>query len=650
MAKKRSVFKEPGNRQTPEKLVDLLKMIIVSMLHGWKTIVKKMVLIALIVLVIHTYLLVVVNEGFNYDGNSPFVGSMLAMSGRVISGTLFWILLMWVGTLVHTQIKKNGVSGMVENIKSTPAWVKSMKEETGDLSTIILVGGAGVALIIGGYLFNFLVSFMLMLTIIGAFVARTESMLLLACRLAYSDIMRSLKMAEGFTSINIAYPTIALSGALGGFLVSILIGGNFLLKIMGVALLGISYYMAKKQNDGTKPSVVIPVSIFIIALSLFIVPVMADDGGWEESGGSFGSWVGSEGAVIAVGMGVLPAIGAVAGILGGAATAGGVSSLTGLAPDGSDTTPSVTDIPVEDLAPEVDGSVGYIETENGESVKVTYDGKNGEWETDGEKATRLEQEIRQEQLDKEEHEWEERMKKRKEEIIRQNEENKAFEQKLLEQKQEQQRLEEIEKIKKRIRLNMEHNQELSKIYQEEASFWDKWVTRVSWIEKGADIGVDTLATMTGPVGQSIKYGYTATKNIGKNLSKTYANGGGAGDYGTALLKGTVETAFDIGIDKLGGKAADWTGGKIPGFKKFASKSNWTGKLGNSKNLIKTIDKTRINSAIKQGVKTQNWNLYKHAVNRRNVLISDAATGAKNALQSQFQGETIVNPIKQKIGF
>jgi len=646
MVQNRSVLKEPGNRPSPEKLVDLLKMILVGVLSGWKQIVKRMVLIALIVLVIHTYLLVVVNEGFNYDGSNPLVGEMLAMSGRVISGTLFWILLMWIGTLVFTQIKKKGISGMVENIRQTPSWVLSMKDRTGTISTAILMGGVGAALILTGYISNFLVSLLLMLAIIGAFVARQESILLLACRLAYSDILRILKRAEGFTSIDIAFPTVALSGALGGFLLSIVIGGSFLLKIMGVAFIGVSYYMYNKQNDGTKPNVVMPVSILIIAFILLIVPVMADDGGWQESGGTLDGWIGSEGAAIAVGMGALPAIGAVIGILGGGATAGGVSSLTGLTPDGSDTTPDVTDIPAEDLAPEVDGSVGYVEDENGEWIKVTYDGEIGEWETDAEKVNRLDEESRAEQYELEQEikrnqQYEER--KKFEALLQQQKEE------IQEQQQEQQRLDEIERIKNKIRLNMEHNQEISRIYQEEGRTMQMLENIFGWIGKGADIGVDILATITGPVGKGIKIGYTASKNIGKNISGTCADGGSAGDYGKALGMGILETGFDVGFNELGGKIGKWTGNKIPGFKSYASKSNWTGKLGNSKTIGKILNGTQVDSAVKHALKTKNTNLLKHAINRQNTLISDAATGVKNALQSQFQGETMANPIKQKLG-
>jgi len=646
MVQNRSALKEPGNRQAPEKLVDLLKMIFVGMLSGWKKIVKRMVLIALIVLVIHTYLLVVVNEGFNYDGSNPLVGAMLAMSGRVISGTLFWILLMWIGTLVFTQIKKKGISGMVENFRQTPSWVLSMKERTGDISTAILMGGVGAALVLAGYISNFLVSLLLMLAIIGALVARQESILLLACRLAYSDFMRFIKKAKGFTSIDIAFPTVALSGALGGFLLSIVIGGNFLLKIMGVVLIGISYYMYK-QNDRIKPSVVMPMSIFIIAFILLIVPVMADDGGWQESGASFDNWITSEGAAIAIAMGIPPAIAAIIGILLGGATAGGASSLIGLSPDGSDTTPDVTDIPIEDLAPEVDGSVGYVEDENGEWIKVTYNGEIGEWETDAEKVNRLDEESRAEQYElemeiKRNQQYEER--REFEALLQQQKEE------IQEQQQEQQRLDEIERIKDKIRLNMEHNQELSKIYQEEGRTMQMLENIFGWIGKGADIGVDILATVTGPVGKSIKIGYTATKNIGKNISETCANDGSAGDYAWAIGKGTLETGFDVGFNELGSKVGKWTGNNIPGFKSYSSSSNWTGKLGNSKTISKIWNKTQIASAWKHGAKTGNYNLYNLATTRRNTLLSDAATGVKNALQSQFQAESIGNPIKRNIGF
>lgn len=71
---------------------------------------------------------------------------------------------------------------------------------------------------------------------------------------------------------------------------------------------------------------------------------------------------------------------------------------------------------------------------------------------------------------------------------------------------------------------------------------DRWVTRAERGEFLADLAIDTLANVTGPVGKSIKEQYKVTKSMAKNLTESYVKN-------ESILKGVGKGLLDIGFDK-----------------------------------------------------------------------------------------------------
>jgi hypothetical protein len=65
----------------------------------------------------------------------------------------------------------------------------------------------------------------------------------------------------------------------------------------------------------------------------------------------------------------------------------------------------------------------------------------------------------------------------------------------------------------------------------------------------ADIGVDVLSKVTGPVGQTVKTCYTGLKGVAGGVGEGMANG----DMSKNILKGAVGGLSDIVKDKIGGK-------------------------------------------------------------------------------------------------
>jgi hypothetical protein len=89
----------------------------------------KFVVIYLIVLGIHTYLVVVKNEGFSADPNNPFI-SITNLQGAVRKVTVFWAFVAFFVTNVIGRMFRDGFMTVVKEVASSPAWLyECMKKQ-----------------------------------------------------------------------------------------------------------------------------------------------------------------------------------------------------------------------------------------------------------------------------------------------------------------------------------------------------------------------------------------------------------------------------------------------------------------------------------------------------------------------------------------
>jgi hypothetical protein len=158
------------------------------------------------------------------------------------------------------------------------------------------------------------------------------------------------------------------------------------------------------------------------------------------------------------------------------------------------------------------------------------------------------------------------------------------------------------------------------------------------IEKGADIGVDVLSKVTGPVGRTIKTGYTVTKDITKNMSDSYAKGEG---LTKGALKGSAEAAFDVGFDRAKEKAINATSGKVPLFRDYKAVDKGGTTMGGLEKAFTTkvpiFDLKATTGDLGPAINT--------------AMVRDGLrNGFKNATQGQVQKFLFKDPLKGKIGF
>src|SRR3990170_4626124 len=258
--------------QAPQTLAQLFALVVRSTMKSWLWRIPLALVGSFAVWLLHTFLLVVANDGFN-AGNNWFLDMILALQGRMASGTIFWTL--FGGLLSGAGMRfLKGPAKFVRDLMESPTFIRSCFVGAGPGSFplgLLAAGGAG-ALLASAILANRLASLLLALTVF--FVLPWQ----LYCGGAAFLVLAALSVALIVSSLS--------------------------------------------RGKGARAASVL---LLVILCSAFAVAgASADDGGWSEAGGSFAAWIASEGAIRAVAMGFPAATGMFLGLL-----AGGLSGVAG---------------------------------------------------------------------------------------------------------------------------------------------------------------------------------------------------------------------------------------------------------------------------------------------------------------------------------
>src|SRR3990170_3326630 len=312
--------------QAPQTLAQLFALVVRSTMKSWLWRIPLALVGSFAVWLLHTFLLVVANDGFN-AGNNWFLDMILALQGRMASGTIFWTL--FGGLLSGAGMRfLKGPAKFVRDLMESPTFIRSCFAGAGPGSFplgLLAAGGAG-ALLASAILANRLASLLLALTVFFVLAWRLEDFWVLVARLAWTDAQRVLNRQRAPRPLNLGWAGLTVLGASLGFLVGMILpwqlycgGAAFLvLAALSVALIVSSLSRAKGARAAS-------VLLLVILYSAFAVTgASADDGGWSEAGGSFAAWIASEGAIRAVAMGFPAAAGMFLGLL-----AGGLSGVAG---------------------------------------------------------------------------------------------------------------------------------------------------------------------------------------------------------------------------------------------------------------------------------------------------------------------------------
>jgi len=312
--------KAQAGPRPPQSLLELLGMLLKQAPRNFLRQLPWMVLVSLFTWVYHTFLLVYVNEGFDTSGSSVWIKT--AVSGyRSPSGIVFWTAMGGIASLAFNQLKQNGLGKTVSSFASAPGWMaKSLRPFTSGALTPLLVSLAAGLLVLSFFARGPLYAIQFGLLILGDWIAQGRGLLGMVIPLGWSDVQRLLKRGGNTAPFQASW----MAWIVAGLSVSALLGIIFPTWFMLFSLVGTIGLMVLLlvTRSGKKPSRGTVVLLALLIASGWLAVhkggvVLADDGGWQEAGGTFSSWIASEGAMKALGMGIPPSLGAALGWLFG---------------------------------------------------------------------------------------------------------------------------------------------------------------------------------------------------------------------------------------------------------------------------------------------------------------------------------------------
>ncbi|MHB1484735.1 MAG: coiled-coil domain-containing protein [Saccharofermentanales bacterium] len=566
-------------RKIPERILKALPMTIIVGAISW---------------LVHTFLLVYTNEGFNPD---TWLGkNFLNVKGYLVSSTLLWLMIGAIIPMAVSFFMKGGnpFKTFTGIIKMPSDIIKKNKDSSNAFLPVILIS-CSVALLFDKLLSGFagLVAGGILMSSVIAFVTGRGSIFIQVFRMVFSDIQAFILKKQRFRlDSNSIYLIIGSSGVvlflfgiLGTFQVFPFIFGKlgalipFMAGFFNVILLIISFILywlwlvllvlGILLYTKTKP--VPRQMIFFAALFLSVIAadrifglrILADDGGWQEAGGTFGQWVGSEGFFPAVMSGIPPAA---AGLIGSY-----VSSILGGLFEGFG--PSGIDIPAEPVQPQTpDLTQPTQPTDPTQPTQPT-----NEPLTDEEKLRQEQERLRLEEERRRQEEEQERIRRefedrRQQEIERQMKERekalKELEKIRLAREERQRYIDKLcakynttpDKLRDVLRKNIDANAADARRWDDEQRKWAIAETAATIVLVAADTTIDGLANMTGPVGRGIRAGYKVTKGAASSMAE---NGVSVSSALSGATTGGADAITDF-VDHAGAKAAITIAGETLG--------------------------------------------------------------------------------------
>ena len=264
--------------------------------------------VGLITWILHTILLVGPNEGFN-PGSNNNLAQILALKDNKIAGSLFWFVASMGMTMILKQVLGGNIKNLTAQVITTPKYILNLVKKGGNKEKIIISLSCAVVLFLSIRFGNKYLNLATGSVFFLALQNWKRNFLFVMFKFIWSDIQRWFFNNKKLP-INHNFGVSAYSGITLGFFVAGLIGDyRIIANIIVIGLVGFVVYLINNKNK--KPTLTMLMTICgTIILYFFSTEyiVFADDGGYQEAGGTFSSWITSQGALIAIIMGLFPGL------------------------------------------------------------------------------------------------------------------------------------------------------------------------------------------------------------------------------------------------------------------------------------------------------------------------------------------------------
>lgn len=313
-------------KKEPTTLFQLLVHILKNFIKGIPSRLIWAIITGLVIFVIHTYLLVVVNEGFRANENS-LLKYILVLNRNIYSNNLslgggfyailFWALLPVVFWGIIGQIRHSGLKGFIKNFgRNSLELFLEIFEKPGSFLLTLFLGAICIGILFGILIANPFIALLLSIIIFLSMCSRGNSFILLASYLSWSDFQRFFRINPK-KAFYIDIVAMIYRGISFGLFIFCLFPFAKVANIFQYVILAIFFSLFLLNIVFRKDKKAASFLLFFGG-SFFLssIKVHADDGGWSESGGNFFSWIASEGSFEAMIRGTGPALGAISFALG----------------------------------------------------------------------------------------------------------------------------------------------------------------------------------------------------------------------------------------------------------------------------------------------------------------------------------------------
>lgn len=277
----------------------------------------KMVLIFIIVLAIHTFLVVYINEGFNAVPSQHFV-HLMALEDYNTGAAVFWAFACFFISNLFSRVIKDGPVTFSKEMVMFPVYLVQYLASSRQTGLRLMLIPAGVALLLSLATANEYLILVFAFIALFSFTLQKRSLLAYLFTVVWSDWQRLFFRKKPRKEVQPGIFSLMVFGIFLGLLISFFLPlkpysaiGLFLVFIM----LGI---MFRNKTVSISTAIYSLILITTAAVILDSPLVLAHDGGWTEAGGTFGDWLRSAGAFAAVTKGLIVAVcGAVGSTVGG---------------------------------------------------------------------------------------------------------------------------------------------------------------------------------------------------------------------------------------------------------------------------------------------------------------------------------------------
>jgi hypothetical protein len=307
----------------------LIRLMVVSAFRNLPRMLRGMLIqgaIAfLLVFILNFYAVAIKNEGvsLSLSPDDPWY-PLLNLGDNQAAFSALSFLAMFVLSTLWGRIRGRGLKQFFKDLISIPGWTARSLRESGRQALPVLVISSGLMLFTSLFIHNRYLYVTLAVGLFFAYAAGESDFMMLLFRAVWSDLQRLFRRKRPAQPAPAGPVALTMLGfMLSSILMIRLAGRPALPLVVGALLIIVGILLLRRKISPQTAVFILGLAFFSVLASRFDYHVFADDGGWQEGGGTLTSYVRSPGAASVIKTGVRPGLlGTLGSMLGSVFSAG----------------------------------------------------------------------------------------------------------------------------------------------------------------------------------------------------------------------------------------------------------------------------------------------------------------------------------------